>query len=630
MVLCCPFGKVWSFGLGDMTVRSALDHRLTAEINLLSGTAKDIGTFLVRMPAESEFVGVELRKTDIRNDIHFSPVVREDGSVVIEVSSKMPITEQYLRLLIVLEWSNGKILREYRLILDSADFETTPIAKIIAPITPHGKLSELKDSIGFSSKKRNLPVEPGRSYGPVKPAEYLITIGTAIDAPITVSIYQRLYALLRDNPHAFIQNNMNLLRAEVVLEIPFIEEMKAVPRILAMETYTRQAAEWRQYRMRFQTPTDEKIGSKQSDPGMALMKATVIELREEITRLRNLLADAVSQKDKMMPNDTAEMRYRQQVMEDISRLEASKNELVEAISSLSTASVQANKIEEKGESTLVLEMIEIRRAEDPEWNIPVSEGSDGSDPWTLVETVSEMGERLLSLELENEQLKANVFLLEQKTLEDGALLDTKEAALVSARREAAVYGAALESVNSNVVFGEQALEKKSEIADRQKKTVESSASENEDDYKNQPQLLKKDDGSAFNDQISSSINSRSDFYLLLGVVGGVLFLLLLFAGGRNWPRRPALLGGNNRKDRSPLTRSSSKKFEKSDGSSNLGALASEGPLPTDLSMATKLDLARAYIEMGDYVAAMNLLSEVEMSGDTEEKVEAKRLGDHIK
>jgi FimV-like protein len=47
-------------------------------------------------------------------------------------------------------------------------------------------------------------------------------------------------------------------------------------------------------------------------------------------------------------------------------------------------------------------------------------------------------------------------------------------------------------------------------------------------------------------------------------------------------------------------------------------------------MATKLDLARAYIEMGDYVAAMNLLSEVEMSGDTEEKVEAKRLGDHIK
>ncbi len=45
----------------------------------------------------------------------------------------------------------------------------------------------------------------------------------------------------------------------------------------------------------------------------------------------------------------------------------------------------------------------------------------------------------------------------------------------------------------------------------------------------------------------------------------------------------------------------------------------------DSDVASKIDLARAYVEMGDHVTARKLLSEVEALGDADQKAEAQRL-----
>ena len=49
----------------------------------------------------------------------------------------------------------------------------------------------------------------------------------------------------------------------------------------------------------------------------------------------------------------------------------------------------------------------------------------------------------------------------------------------------------------------------------------------------------------------------------------------------------------------------------------------------DSDVASKLDLARAYVEMGDHEAARELLSEVNVHGDADQKVEAQRLIDTL-
>jgi len=45
----------------------------------------------------------------------------------------------------------------------------------------------------------------------------------------------------------------------------------------------------------------------------------------------------------------------------------------------------------------------------------------------------------------------------------------------------------------------------------------------------------------------------------------------------------------------------------------------------DDEMATKLDLAKAYVDMGDEEGARDALNEVISSGDEQQKVEAERL-----
>ena len=49
----------------------------------------------------------------------------------------------------------------------------------------------------------------------------------------------------------------------------------------------------------------------------------------------------------------------------------------------------------------------------------------------------------------------------------------------------------------------------------------------------------------------------------------------------------------------------------------------------DSDVASKLDLARAYVEMGDHEAARELLSEVNVHGNADQKVEAQRLIDTL-
>lgn len=55
----------------------------------------------------------------------------------------------------------------------------------------------------------------------------------------------------------------------------------------------------------------------------------------------------------------------------------------------------------------------------------------------------------------------------------------------------------------------------------------------------------------------------------------------------------------------------------------------ESALMDDDNVATKLDLARAYVEMGDAVTARTLLVEVETEGDSDQKREAARLRDRL-
>ena len=149
----------------------------------------------------------------------------------IHVTTDSPIRSPFLHFLVTIEWSGGRIIREYTALLNPPGYDTVAGQSIGLPISTDQRV-----------------IQPGDIYEPVKSGETLMGIATRIDVDQNVTIYQRMFALIHVNSEAFIRGNMNLLREGATLVIPSIEKMKGISRILAREEYTRQLSDWMGYR----------------------------------------------------------------------------------------------------------------------------------------------------------------------------------------------------------------------------------------------------------------------------------------------------------------------------------------------------------------------------------------------
>ena len=180
----------------------------------------------------------------------------------------------------------------------------------------------------------------------------------------------------------------------------------------------------------------------------------------------------------------------------------------------------------------------------------------------------------------------------------------KDEALALAQQEAAVYGAALEALESTSNKQHESLNQEDVDVGTQKVEVPAPAADVIDDA--EPVLVQEEE---IVDSVVNFISDKSNRPVLL-LVGAALLLLLLFVTMRR------------------------KRFQGERRGAPQTSSVMEATLPTtefadDSDVASKLDLARAYVEMGDDAAARELLSEVSLQGDADQKSEAKRLSDKL-
>ena len=85
----------------------------------------------------------------------------------------------------------------------------------------------------------------GSTYGPVRQADTLWELALRFSAGVDVSIHQAMIAILRANPEAFLEGNINALRTGVELRVPSAEEMTAISSGEATAEFTRHEDAWR-------------------------------------------------------------------------------------------------------------------------------------------------------------------------------------------------------------------------------------------------------------------------------------------------------------------------------------------------------------------------------------------------
>ena len=219
-----------AIGLGRLVVNSALNEPFDAEISISSVEADVLETLKVSLASQSDFNRADIYPDPILRALTFEVVEGEAGPWI-RVLSDQSIRVPFLHFLVAIEWSGGKIIREYTALLDPPGYHTVAGK----PIDPPEIVID----------KRVL--RPGETYSPVRGGETLMGIAADIDAGQSTSIYQRMFALIHANPEAFIRGNMNLLREGASLKIPSTKSMSRISRILAKEEYSRQLSEWIAY-----------------------------------------------------------------------------------------------------------------------------------------------------------------------------------------------------------------------------------------------------------------------------------------------------------------------------------------------------------------------------------------------
>jgi pilus assembly protein FimV len=230
-------------GLGQMNVLSSLGQPLQAEIEVLSVRKEDANTLLVRLASPDAYREANVQYGAALRGMSASILQHPNGRLYVRVVSSQAVNEPFVSLLIELNWPQGRLVREYVALLDPPEYaggsqavapaavETRPVAAPRAPAPVAAAPARA----------------PAGEYGPVKRGETLSRIAASVK-PEGVSLEQMLIGILRANPDAFINGNINRLKAGATLRIPGAEQLAEVSQDAARKEVRVQTADWGRYR----------------------------------------------------------------------------------------------------------------------------------------------------------------------------------------------------------------------------------------------------------------------------------------------------------------------------------------------------------------------------------------------
>lgn len=216
-------GMANALGLGELTLKSAQNQPLDAEIELLDVrdlTAAEVAPSLA--PPE-EFSKAGVPYPSYLEDLTFTPVINPNGKSVLRVTSSQPLPAPVVKFLVQVMWPQGRLLRDYNVLLDQAKAQGE--ASSAANIAP-----AVSGASRYTTKRRDTlwQIAARNSQGG--------------------SIQQTMLAIQALNPDAFIGNNINQLKTGQVLRLPDQQQIQNIPQGEAVRDVAEQYAAWREGR----------------------------------------------------------------------------------------------------------------------------------------------------------------------------------------------------------------------------------------------------------------------------------------------------------------------------------------------------------------------------------------------
>lgn len=240
-------GMAQALQLGEMTLKSKLNQPLAVEIELLDVGGLTASEITPSLASSQAFVDAGVDRQAFLNDLTFTPVINPNGRSVVRVTSSKPLPDAYVRFLLQVQWPNGRLMRDYSVLLDPAKFDQP------APTTaaPAPRLAAPSSTAPAVSKPAQHTTTPRDTLWEI-----------AAKNRNGGSVQQTMLAIQALNPDAFIDGNINRLKTGQVLRLPDTVQSTALPQPQAIAEVSAQNAAWRQGR---RAATNPAAGKQQLD-----------------------------------------------------------------------------------------------------------------------------------------------------------------------------------------------------------------------------------------------------------------------------------------------------------------------------------------------------------------------------
>ena len=259
-----------ALALGRVTVQSALGEALRAEIDIAEINAEEAGSLRVGIASAEAFKAAGLEYSPTVVGLQITLQKRKDGRSFLRLSSPRPVTEPFVDLVVEANWASGRVVRDYTMLFDPPNLRQSSSAGTAPSISNVPPQSMSRPPAASASESK-----PGPSAPAIRPVPMAKTPRPKVEAaskqagdaqqvtvkvgdtagkiasqnkPSGVSLDQMLVALLKSNPEAFVNGNINRLRSGAVLDLPGEEAAGATPAGQASQTIIAQSKDFNNFR----------------------------------------------------------------------------------------------------------------------------------------------------------------------------------------------------------------------------------------------------------------------------------------------------------------------------------------------------------------------------------------------
>ncbi len=282
-------GSVWALGLGEIEVDSALNEKFSGTIELLDAGGLQPSEIIISMASREDFDRVGVERFFFLTTISFE-VRSIGGAPTVVVSSSQPISEPYIDFIVEVRWPNGRLLKEFTVLLDPPTFTEAAAAPVTAPSQAVTQASDEPQTSAPSPSVTRQTTRPSAGPRPSRFAgdglmttrdDTLWKIAERTLPSDRVTVNQQMLAIQRLNREAFIRDNINLLKAGYRLQLPDESQALSLSKNEASLAVADQTNAWREG-----TGSNQAIASSPSTPATELLDESGEPLRSPIDATR--------------------------------------------------------------------------------------------------------------------------------------------------------------------------------------------------------------------------------------------------------------------------------------------------------------------------------------------------------